>query len=154
MTRPKENVTMSEATIEHYVALPYVVRIYPEPDGSGYTAEIPDLPGCLTCADTLPELAQQFGISADALVETVERFSTNAREGRDPDFHRGETTYETFWGSKFYPGHGPNPTLGPIENPPYYGVKLFAGSVGNLGGLVVNKNSQVVNTQGEVIPGL
>ena len=47
---------MSEATIEHYVALPYVVRIYPEPDGSGYTAEIPDLPGCLTCADTLPEL--------------------------------------------------------------------------------------------------
>jgi antitoxin HicB len=47
---------MSEATIEHYVALPYVVRIYPEPDGSGYTAEIPDLPGCLTCATTLPDL--------------------------------------------------------------------------------------------------
>jgi 3-oxosteroid 1-dehydrogenase len=105
-------------------------------------------------ADTLPELAQQLGISADVLVETVERFNTNAQEGRDPDFHRGETTYETFWGSKFYPGHGPNPTLGPVGQPPYYGVKLFAGSVGNLGGLVVNKNSQVMNTQGEVIPGL
>ncbi len=38
------------------MSLPYRVEIYPEPDGSGYTAEAPDLPGCLTCADTLAEL--------------------------------------------------------------------------------------------------
>ena len=34
----------------------YRVEIYPEPDGSGYTAILPDLPGCMTCAPTLPEL--------------------------------------------------------------------------------------------------
>ncbi len=42
--------------LAYYMGLPYKVEIYPEPDGSGYTAEIPDLPGCLTCAETLPEL--------------------------------------------------------------------------------------------------
>jgi antitoxin HicB len=47
---------MSEKNLEYYSSLPYPVRIYPEPDGSGYTAEVPDLPGCITCADTLPEL--------------------------------------------------------------------------------------------------
>jgi antitoxin HicB len=47
---------MTEKDLAYYMGLPYPVRIYPEPDGSGYTAEIPDLPGCITCADTLPEL--------------------------------------------------------------------------------------------------
>ncbi len=42
--------------LAYYMGLPYPVRIYPEPDGSGYTAEIPDLPGCITCAETVPEL--------------------------------------------------------------------------------------------------
>jgi len=47
---------VSEKNLEYYMSLAYPVRIYPEPDGSGYTAEIPDLPGCITCADTLEEL--------------------------------------------------------------------------------------------------
>jgi antitoxin HicB len=47
---------MTEKNLDYYLSLAYPVRIYPEPDGSGYTAEIPDLPGCITCADTLQEL--------------------------------------------------------------------------------------------------
>lgn len=47
---------MTEKSIEYYMSLPYRVEIYPEPDGSGYTALIPELPGCMTCADTLEEL--------------------------------------------------------------------------------------------------
>ena len=47
---------MAKKTLEHYMALPYRVEVYPEEDGSGYTAIIPDLPGCMTCADTLAEL--------------------------------------------------------------------------------------------------
>ena len=42
--------------LEHYLTVPYAVRVYREPDGSGFTAEIPDLPGCITCADTLDEV--------------------------------------------------------------------------------------------------
>lgn len=47
---------MTEKGIEYYMSLPYRVEIYPEPDGSGYTAVMPELPGCMTCADTLEEL--------------------------------------------------------------------------------------------------
>jgi len=105
-------------------------------------------------ADTLPELAEKLGIPGDNLVETVERFNRFATEGRDPDFHRGEGTYNAYWGNRRSVDGQPSPVLGPLEAGPYYGVKLEIGSVGNLGGLVVNTNAQVVNTQGEVIPGL
>jgi antitoxin HicB len=47
---------MAKKTFEYYVNLPYRVDIYPEEDGNGYTAVIPDLPGCMTCADTIEEL--------------------------------------------------------------------------------------------------
>jgi antitoxin HicB len=47
---------MSEKNLEYYMRLPYRVEVYPEPDGTGYTAVIPELPGCMTCADTLDEL--------------------------------------------------------------------------------------------------
>jgi len=47
---------MSTRSIEYYLELPYMVEVYPEDDGDGYTAIIPDLPGCMTYADTLEEL--------------------------------------------------------------------------------------------------
>jgi len=105
-------------------------------------------------ADTLPGLAEQLGLPSDNLKETVERFNTFAREGRDPDFHRGESAYDRWWGFRANPDHKPNPTLAPLEKPPFYGLQFHLGTVGNLGGLVTNANAQVVNVQGEVIPGL
>jgi succinate dehydrogenase/fumarate reductase flavoprotein subunit len=108
----------------------------------------------LSEADTLEGLAEKLGIPGDALVETVDRFNEYAREGRDPDFHRGESTYNKYWGSRRNPDFSPGPVLGPLEAAPFFGVKLELGSVGNLGGLVTNVNAQVVNSQGEVIPGL
>lgn len=47
---------MKNKSLDYYLALPYKVYIYPEEDGSGYTAVIPDLPGCMTSADTINEL--------------------------------------------------------------------------------------------------
>jgi len=104
--------------------------------------------------DTLPELAEKLGIPGDNLVETVDRFNGFALEGRDPDFHRGESTYNLYWGNRRSVDGKPYPVLGPLENGPYYGIELHIGSVGNLGGLVVNRNAQVIDTQGETIPGL
>ena len=49
-----------EKNLGHYLRLPYRVEVYPEPDGSGYTAAIPDLPGCITYADTMDELAEMI----------------------------------------------------------------------------------------------
>lgn len=105
-------------------------------------------------ADTLPELAEKLGIPGDALVESVNRFNQFAREERDPDFHRGESYYNHYWGSRRNADFSPGPVLGPLEKPPYYGIELQLGSVGTLGGLVTNSNAQVINSQGDMIPGL
>ena len=104
--------------------------------------------------DTLPELAETLDIPGDNLVETVERFNRFAKEGKDPDFHRGESTYDRQWGEFVFPGRQPSPVLGPLEKPPFYGVKLDLTTVGNLGGLVTNANAQVIGVRGEIIPGL
>ena len=44
--------------------------------------------------------------------------------------------------------------LGPLEKPPFYGVKVGLTTAGNLGGLVTNTNAEVIDIRGEVIPGL
>ncbi|MBM3132077.1 MAG: FAD-binding protein [Chloroflexi bacterium] len=105
-------------------------------------------------SNTLAGLAGQLGIPSQTLEETVSRFNSYARGGRDPDFHRGETTYQKWWGSRIFPEHQPNPALGPVETSPFYGMKLDFGTVGNLGGLVTNAHAQVIDVRGEVIPGL
>ena len=104
--------------------------------------------------DTVPALAETLGMPGNNLAETVERFNRFAREGRDPDFHRGESTYDRQWGEMVFPGRKPSPVLGPLEKPPFYGVKLGLTTAGNLGGLVTNTNAQVIDVRGEVIPGL
>lgn len=52
--------TVEEKDLAYYLRLPYRVEVYPEPDGSGYTAAIPALPGCITFADTMDELAEMI----------------------------------------------------------------------------------------------
>ena len=41
--------------LEHYLQLPYRVEVYPDDAGNGYTAVIPDLPGCISGGDTPQE---------------------------------------------------------------------------------------------------
>ena len=43
-------------TLDYYLSLPYRMEIIPDMEEGGYTAKFPDLPGCLTCAETIEEL--------------------------------------------------------------------------------------------------
>ena len=43
-------------TIEEYMALPYRMEIILDVEEGGFTAWYPDLPGCLTCAETMEEI--------------------------------------------------------------------------------------------------
>lgn len=70
---------------------------------------------------TLQALAAKVGIDGEGLEATVERFNANAREGRDPDFQRGESAHDIWWGDPAYRGD-PRATLGPIEGGPYYAI--------------------------------
>ena len=40
-------------TFEYYMSLPYRIEIIPDSEESGFTAYYPDLPGCITCSDSL-----------------------------------------------------------------------------------------------------
>jgi len=43
-------------TIDYYMSLPYKMEIVPDTEEGGYVARFPDLPGCLTCAETIERL--------------------------------------------------------------------------------------------------
>ena len=42
-------------TIEEYMRLPYRMEIIPDTVEGGFVVRFPELPGCLTCGDTLEE---------------------------------------------------------------------------------------------------
>jgi len=68
---------MANRSIDYYLPLPYRVEIFPEEDGHGYTATIPDLPGCMTSADTLDGLWQMLEEAKRAWIEVA------IQEGQD-----------------------------------------------------------------------
>ena len=43
-------------TIDYYMKLPYRLEIVPDTEEGGYGARYPELPGCITCAETLVEV--------------------------------------------------------------------------------------------------
>ncbi len=102
-------------------------------------------------ADTLPALANQMGIDAEGLQSTVEQFNRYARDGKDPQFHRGDVAYDRYYGD---PQFQPNPCLGPIVKPPFFAMKMQPGDIGTQGGLAINENAQVLNHDEEPITGL
>jgi hypothetical protein len=174
-----------------------------------------EVPGYITRADTLEELARACGIDEAGLVKTVEQFNPKARIGRDPWFDRGGTLFERFFGD-YQPRMGknspdarfpaatakarlavatavgpvlgplaaraarkrdperlrslvvpalakimrpslespPSSTLGPVDTPPYYAVKVEASAIGTVGGPKTDAHGRVLDVDGKVIPGL
>jgi 3-oxosteroid 1-dehydrogenase len=47
-----------------------------------------------------------------------------------------------------------HPTLGPVDEPPFYAFRLLPGSVGTKGGLVTTPGAAVVDVRGDEIPRL
>ncbi len=105
----------------------------------------------LVKADSLPELASRLDVDAPALAATVERFNALAAAGEDPDFGRGSNAYDRYWAD---PRGKPNPCLGALAEPPFYGVRLYPGDIGTRGGLAVDEQARVLDGTGEVVAGL
>ena len=107
--------------------------------------------GYLTEAATLGELATKIGIPAAALEETVARFNRDAVNGQDPEFHKGEIPYDTIQGDY---NHAPNPCVGPVQDGPFYAVKLQPGDCSTILGLETSLDAEVLDAGGQPIPGL
>lgn len=43
-------------SLEYYLGLPYRLNIVPDLEEGGYAAEYPELPGCVTCGETIEEV--------------------------------------------------------------------------------------------------
>ena len=107
--------------------------------------------GYLKRGRSIAALARACAIPEAALEATIARFNTGAAEGRDPEFHRGESAYNRVQGDF---EHGPNPSLAPLTKGPFYAVQIVPGSLGSFAGLKTDAAARVLNTMGEPIPGL
>jgi len=100
---------------------------------------------------TIKGLARELCVDSDGLARTVRRFNRFATIGKDEDFGRGEFPFANSVSGDLT--HKPNPNLGPLNRPPYYGLPLeLAGT--NLAGLMTNGHAQVLHLRGHTIPGL
>ncbi len=102
-------------------------------------------------AESLDEIADRAGIDPDGLNDTIARNNRFADSGVDPDFHRGESFYDQYYGDS---RNTPNPCIARIERPPYYALPLYPGDIGTKGGLLTDENAQVLNEDNEPIEGL
>ena len=84
---------------------------------------------------TYEELGKAMGVDAAAFAETMEKWNGYVEAKNDPDFGR------TSFADK-------------LDTAPYYAIKVTAGVHHTMGGLKINTNTEVLNENGEIIPGL
>ncbi|MBT1147732.1 FAD-binding protein [Lactiplantibacillus argentoratensis] len=86
-------------------------------------------------ADTIDELAKDVNMDPAALKATITKVNRYAKTGNDKDFHH-------------------RAGLVSLAKGPYYIEKAVPSVHHTMGGLVINKQTQVLNTDGQTIPGL
>ena len=91
----------------------------------GYTAE----------GATYEELAKAIGVDEATFAETMNNWNQCVADKTDAEF--GRTSFAN-----------------PLDTAPYYAIKVTAGVHHTMGGLTINTNTEVLDTNGNVIPGL
>ncbi len=86
-------------------------------------------------ADTLEELAGMIGIDPATLTETVNTYNSYVKNGSDLDFHKASMTRV-------------------IETAPFYATPHKPNIHHTMGGVQINANAEVIDVNGNVIPGL
>ena len=107
--------------------------------------------GYVARADSLAELADNLSLPAAALAATVARHNRFAVTGIDEDFGKGSDAYQRNLGD---PAHGPNPCIGGLTKPPFYGLRIYPGDIGASCGLITNEFAQVLRPDGTCVAGL
>ena len=101
----------------------------------------------------LAELAAKTGIDADGLARTIGEWNRHVAAGADPDFGRGSSAYDGYWGDDSAITLA-GKTLGPIDTAPFYAVPICIGAMGTKGGPRTDPDGRVLHVSGEPIPGL
>lgn len=120
------------------------------PGGRGLSPFLAD--GYLRRGATVAELAAAIGVPEGALAATLAAMNAAAAQGRDPDFHRGETDYSRHMGDATRGLRNPN--LGPLGPGPFYAVRLHPGDIGASAGLRTDAQARVLGANGQPLDGL
>jgi len=107
--------------------------------------------GIAVRSEDFAELAAKMGVPVGDFQSTVTRFNENASAGQDPDFERGRSAYDRYYGD---PTITPNPNLRPLVKGPFYAVKMVLSDLGTCGGLRADEHARVLREDGTVIDGL
>jgi succinate dehydrogenase/fumarate reductase flavoprotein subunit len=101
----------------------------------------------------LAELAARTTITPDGLTRTIEEWNRNVGAGSDPDFGRGSSAYDGYWGDERATTLA-GKTLGRVDTAPYYAVPVSVGAMGTKGGPRTDRDGRVLHVSGAPIPGL
>ncbi|MEM1113888.1 MAG: FAD-dependent oxidoreductase [Pseudomonadota bacterium] len=107
--------------------------------------------GFMARGETIRELAQKIKVDPDGLEDTVRKMNEYARTGVDLECQRGDSAYDRYYGDQRVT---PNPCLGPVDQAPFYAVRIDPGDFGTQGGMVINAHAQVLHEDGHAIEGL
>jgi succinate dehydrogenase/fumarate reductase flavoprotein subunit len=104
-------------------------------------------PVWMKSADTIGELAEEIGVSAEGLSATITEYNTAVKAGVDFAFGRGSFIYDRFSQG----GMG----LRGVERAPFHAIRVLPGALGTKGGLKIDGDGRVLrlNATSE-IPGL
>lgn len=89
-------------------------------------------------AEDYKQLAEIIGCDEDAITETLEDWQKITADNEDPDFNR----------------EGMDTSNSDLSTAPFYAVQVSPGIHHTMGGVEVNTNSEVLNSESENIPGL
>ena len=98
--------------------------------------------GFLAIENSIDALADKLGINKDGLNETIQKMNEYGKSGKDLEFKRGDTEYDRYYGDV---NIKPNPCLFPIEQAPFYGIRIDPGDFGTHGGMDTNVHAQVLS---------
>jgi predicted oxidoreductase len=98
--------------------------------------------GWILKADTIEELVEKIKadpenrdlIDVAKVKETIKNFNEYCAAGKDEEFDRTPST------------------MGPVEKPPYYAMKLYPGGPNTKGGIDANAKREVLDWEGKPIP--
>ncbi|MFJ1257741.1 FAD-dependent oxidoreductase [Cupriavidus sp. CuC1] len=107
--------------------------------------------GYLNRGGSLAGLAQECGIDAAGLEQTVREYNAGAQYGEDRQFGRGITSFNRYLGD---PDHKPNPCVAPIAQGPFYALQVVMGDLGTFDGIATNVEGAVLREDGRAIAGL
>jgi succinate dehydrogenase/fumarate reductase flavoprotein subunit len=108
-------------------------------------------PGWVARSGTLRGLAERIGVDPAELSRTVAAWNSACLAGLDSEFGRGSNAYDNYGGD---PAVTPNPNMGPLDAPPYYAVRVLAGTIGSKGGPVTSAAGEVLTLSGDPVTGL